>query len=234
MPKTITFLCAGGLGDAAMCFAKLSSDKAPFSYNKKKIKITHMVHKGTDEILSKQISEFYNSQGIRNEIIVVPSWSKALNAADFDYVLDGGWEGNSGCWEINPFPEITHNQRESTDIVLVVASGYAGNRRFSSQDIIRFMDANKNRNIIITGVNVKEREYLNLQGDNRINSMLFLDYLDLICYCNVIISPNGFSCYLSGMAKKKIFYTSDGIGTTGNMHPNWNKVEIKNLGDVGL
>ena len=234
MSKVITFLCAGGLGDAAMCFAKLSSSKAPFPYDIDRFKITHMVHKGTDEILSEQISKFYSSQGINSEIVVVTSWSKALSADGFDYVLDGGWKGNKECWEINPFPEIKYKSIDGVDVVLVVASGYSCNRKFAPLDIRRFIDQNKNRKITITGVNIRDPEYLNIHGDNRINNMEFMDYMNAICCCNTIISPNGFSCYLSGMAKRKVFYTSDGIGTTGNMHPDWNKVEIHNLAEVKL
>lgn len=231
----IKYLAGGGLGDASLTYARLYTN--PYIKNDEDCHLTYQVCKGTDEVLKEQIRYLFDSQNVNHDIVVVPSWNNALDPKNFDYILEGGWSGKgwqneSNCWEINPFPAFRYKYIPNVKNVLVISSGRNLNRMFEYDSVINFLK--KYPETILAGMSTDKR-IITLQGKNNlVNKTSFDVFVNLLCSSTNVIGQSGFCVYFGGMAGKKVFYVSEGLPSIVNIHPKWNTVQINDLQEVIL
>lgn len=196
----LKLLTGGGLGDAAMAFAKLHGSYAT------NIKLTHVE---THFNLLDSIREFYDSQGINSQVIQIPSWQwKIDNEKKYDAWVDTNWEG------INPFPPIKYNQQPA-DILICPASGRNSNRQYSRTELEKI---DSERVTYVGQIGLVD----GLKGNSLLGITTIKQLIDLICSANTIIAFEGFIAYLGAMAGKKVFVKRRNMNAIKKRkHPDW-------------
>ena len=244
---TVKLLTSGGLGDAAMSFAKAKALK---------ISDMHIYHvRIRQDNLDKSILDFYKSQGIDSTIIrieksddrhsgvILDEWI-LNNVKDYNHYLGTHWSSDNGSdipsWEIEPFPEIKYDDKlwgkklhkEHVKILLNPSSGGTedANKSFSYEEV---MDIYKKYfpNIIIIGKGTETR-YESLQN-SVYNKTNIQELVNLISYCDKVITPEGFVAYLSAMCGKTVYVKDENIKAIENRkHPKWDMNLIKGVDEV--
>ena len=194
---------SGGLGDAAMAYAKMDKILVPFT-------VTHAEpHK---EVLSV-ISEFYSSQGIEAEVVFPPRGTKIFYRkyqAEFDLTFGSPWHGRGSFpkddYEINPFPKIKFTPIPFTDIVIQVSAGKDMSRGIPPQHIIQFARKYPERKISLVGRAPSDYEEVNEPNiESFVNLTLMNQFISLICSAQLFIGAAGFGAYIACMAGVKSF-----------------------------
>ena len=231
----IKLLTGGGLGDAAMSYAKLYSPYAPFA--NKPIEDLHVTHVEVPGNLIPTIEKFYKSQNINTDVFKIDSWQwLSDNISKYDYYLGTHWSrenvGDPDSWEIEPFPPIVFDKIRTFKTVLCPSSGRSSNRKFSKDDILKF-DFD---DLVYIGTGDKENlEFFDgLSGISFLNKTDLWQAIDIICGCDIFIGQSGFLSFLAAMAKKKVYMVSEGQSSIYRVHPKWDVTYINNLSEVSI
>lgn len=227
-------LTAGGLGDAAMSYAKIFSTHAPFHISDcPNIEVTHITHiRGKGEFATA-IKDFYTSQGIKATIKFRKKVAEqVVDREDFDHYLGTHWfaknVGDEESWEINPNPPLTYESVTCPKTLISPVAGVFGNRGFSL-DMLALIDA---EDIGYVGKIKNENGYFDkFKGENYINKTTMEEFVNLICSCETFIGQSGFSALLAAMAGKKVYMVSEGQPTLNRVHPDWDVTYIESISD---
>jgi len=235
-------LTSGGLGDAAMSFAKAEA----LGIDRKEYKIYHA--RIREDKLDNPIVDFYSSQGIDSEILRLPVNNDKRHLAhilddwlienkdSYDHYLGTHWSSNNGgdsrldSWEINPCPKVYYTKIEDIDIIINPSSGgvSAAKKEISKDDFCDFMNAFPETAIIGKGEETFD-EYIN----NYYNKTNMFYLINLIASSNIVITPEGFTAYFAAMSGKKVFVMSQNIGAIHKRkHPDWDMHIVDNLKEI--
>jgi len=242
----LKLLTAGGFGDAAMSFAKIHA-KPELVNNIGDIEVTHV--RMRDDFLYKAISEFYSSQGIKNNVIKLyidenlshgeriskmVEW-KVNNRDWFLYSLGTNWsdikDRDEDCWKINPFPKINYEKCDGVGIIINPSSGGTDRCRkeFSNAEIKNFIEKYPESIIIGKGKN-KELESFNNSLYNRTTTK---EMVNIIASSEVVISPEGFVSYFGAMCGKKVLCKKQNLtAIEQKTHPDWDFSLIDSMEDA--
>ena len=242
--RVIQLLTSGGLGDAAMSFAKADALNIP----KDQFVITHA--RIRQDSLDKPILDFYRSQGVRASIMrLINNCTKTHDGdyldrsmrnsvSEYDYYLGTHWSADNGSdmssWEISPFPIIKYNEVVGWKDNLVLLNPSSGGvdkvkKSFSRDMVHKFFD--KFPNTVIIG-NGSEKEYGDFPN-SLYNKTSIAELVNLIASSDVVITPEGFTAYFAGMCGRKVFVKGENISAINNRkHPNWNMEIVQDLNEV--
>ena len=237
----------GGLGDAVMSLAKIHAKYS--SKEIKDIKLTHI--RGRQDKLNEVIREFYDSQGIQNQIVSIPkvyfnNEADKSDIKDLGTFLGMGWseknsDGDPDSWEINPFPKIntksvTFSEEPPTHkpyILLHPSSGSHKNMKWFDEDELgNFLK--KYPDTIITGSS-EFSSFISLVGfrNNYYNKTSITELINIISSVDIIIATEGFVPYIGAMLKKKVYCLSENMpAIIERKHPAWDFHLINGLEDV--
>lgn len=228
----VRLLTSGGLGDAIMAIGKIYSKNAPFPPNN--ISIHHV--RIRDE-LSKEIRELYKLQNIKADVFCIPNWAwQKENRHLYDYFLGSGWSkdnfGGENSWEINPFPPLKYKHKKGIKTIVNPISGRNRNRKFSIDDLRRFVEG---KDITIIG-KTNDKDYIraieSLPVKNLINKTNLEEVINIICSASTVISPEGFIPYLAAMANKEVFISQNVKAIRKRKHPKWKMRIVEKLRDI--
>ena len=226
----LQILTTGGFGDAAMSLAKMYSKDAPFDPRS-----IHLTHARIRKPLSDAISEFYTSQGISHRVLQIPDWSwKKRNRRHYDHYLGSSWHprniNDEVTWEINPLPPLKFDVQD-VDLVINPISGRLANRRFSKEQMERYV---KECDRKITVIGKAPQEYADfvdkLPVQSLLNKTTIKESVDVICSCHTLVGNPGFVVYLACMAGKKVISTREKNWISNKyFHPDWDVKFIRSL-----
>lgn len=238
LTKTAKLLTGGGLGDAAMSFAKLQSKDMPEDFKDNYF----LTHAETHPHLLDAINTFYSLQEVPHIVEKIDNWGWLQeNRKYYDAWVGTAWHKHNDeedSWEIEPFPFIKYDYIPNVDILICPSSGREMTRSIYFNDIKGWAKKHVNgRSLSFAGKldpGVSKLIDRDIECQNFINKTSLKEYIDLICSCKVLIAPGGFSCYLAGMAKKKVFARSEGLPSLNRFHPEWDYQYIDNIYEVIL
>jgi len=241
--RVIQLLTSGGLGDAAMSFAKAEA----LGIERKNYTICHAQLR--EDNLDAAIVQFYRTQGIGCEFkrIPMPNFSTNLpkylddwlleNVKHYDHYLGTHWSVNNGSdmssWEINPFPKVKYSKISDCRVLINPSSGgtQAANKSFIQHEIVDFIDKYPETVIIGKG---KDKQYEGF-SNSLYNKSDMRGLVDVIASSEVVISPEGFVAYFAAMCGKKVFCKNDNISAIQNRkHPSWDMTLINSIKDIKI
>jgi hypothetical protein len=227
----INLLTSGGLGDAAMSFAKIH---ARFSDYLDKIFVTHI--RVRDDNLYDTIHEFYNTQEIKNEVIKVPSWDwQPQNRNKYDFFLGNNWtkenHNDESSWKIKSFPQIKYSKIEGIFTLLNPSSGGVkeGTKYFNKKKVEDFLEKHPETILIGRG---NEKNYEDIPN-SLYNKTSISELVNLIASADTVISPEGFVAYFAGMCGKRVFVKNDNTEAIyKRKHPDWNMNLVSGVEEI--
>jgi hypothetical protein len=184
----------------------------------------------------KMVSDFYKTQKIDHEILIVEDSNKYMlkNIGDYDACLGTYWHERNNIipsWEIEPFPKIKYNHLEGIDFVINVTAGRQKRKRVIAVDIIKkFITMRGPEKVVLVGFS--NDDYSFAGNNDYTNKTKMEKYVSLICSGKVLIGHGGFACYLAAMNRRKVYIFSEGIDTDERQHPKWDMIRIRNLAEV--
>lgn len=213
----------GGLGDAAMLFAKLQNSP---------VKIEHHTHVETYSELIPVIKEFYDSQKVNCDVKKIKSW-KDVDYSGYDYLLETTALGKP--WDIKAFPDFItdYNIDNACDIIVSPMAGRKSDRCFGVLELQNFIDMYHEYKIGIVG---KDCEFDINNCYNFINKTSLKELIDIIYSCKIFVGHPGFNTYIAAMMEKEVYSTKElkfveGYSTQ-RYHPDWNVKFINQLSDI--
>ena len=239
----IQLLTSGGLGDAAMSFAKADALNIP----KDQFIITHA--RVRKDSLDKPILDFYKSQGVRARIMRLINNTEMHDGeyldglmrnavSEYDHYLGTHWSADNGSdissWEISPFPNIEYRKISGWNGNFVLLNPSSGGtdkvkKSFNKDSVHKFFDIFPDTIIIGNG---GEKEYEDFPN-SLYNKTSIEELVNLIASSDVVITPEGFTAYFAGMCGRKVFVKSENISAIDNRkHPKWNMEIVQDLNEV--
>ena len=259
---TVKLLTSGGLGDAAMSFAKAKA----LNLSDSDIHIYHA--RIREDNLDKPILDFYKSQGIESTVIrlkknddrhtgdILDEWV-LNNVKDYNHYLGTHWSSDNGSdissWEIEPFPEVKY---DDNSVVVCGIENIDPTRNVATiaKDNIKLLlnpssggteDANKSfpYDAVIQFYNIHfpniiiigkgtETRYESLPN-SVYNRTNMQELVNLISHSDAVITPEGFIAYLSAMCGKTVYVKDENTKAIENRkHPKWDMNLIKGVDDV--
>lgn len=235
----IRLLTSGGLGDAAMSFAKAERLDVP----RHKFEIYHA--RARKDGLDDAIVSFYETQGISSKIIktecptskekhtgrVLDEWV-VENYKKYDYYLGTHWSTENGSdlpsWQISPFPQIKYSRVDGLTVIINPSSGgsQAARKSFDRKDVESFMEMYPKTCLVGRGNEVYYEEFPN----SYFNKTTMEELVNMIASSNVVITPEGFVAYFAAMCGKKVFVKSENAESIHRRkHPSWDMTIVEGL-----
>jgi len=233
----ISVLCGGGLGDAAICLARIAS-----RYTFDKISITHVVIRNHTV---SALREFYQTQNVECTIQCVPSfdwlndnkhkYDARVSALSNDSYVDD-------VFDINPLPPIKYEFIPDIDVVVWPLSGYSSNHaRFNHADLLAFHSKHSSAHTITyigktthPGDKIFNPSTWKL-GDNRINNTTISELVNIIASSNTVVCKDGFALFLAAMLGKRVVVIPRRIEVIyARKHDDWNIQYYSSLRDVDI
>jgi hypothetical protein len=222
-------LSSGGLGDAAMAYAKLVKFDDEINH-------THVM---LNNKLLKPVADFFDSQKIKSKVIQIPNldW-KIHNRKKFDIILDvyADNKKKSDSIEINPFPGFNIGKKDyQYDIVISPSSGRDNERFFTINEIYDFIRRTSYLKTVLIGTENNGERFDGLGVHNLINKTNIGESIDIISSCKYVITPSGFVSFIGCMLNKCVF-TKENRHDIRRIyyHKKWNNVFINNLNIIEI
>jgi len=229
---------SGGLGDAAMAFAKLFSCDAPFHpfhrNDLSTLDLTHLTNKRGRGNIGNSIEIFYKFQGINPTIIYLDKGgsTKWLKQNTYDYYLGSSWckdNGDLESWDINPFPPIKFNKIPGIDVIISPISQWDMGRVIQFDDLKKYVRKLKRA---VTYVGWAPLEYAKqvdtLPGKNLLNWGNINDLTNLIGSSKTVVGLIGYVTQMAGLMHKEVIWTGE-VKPNDRFHPVCDSTYISKL-----
>jgi hypothetical protein len=230
----IRLLTGGGLGDAAMSYAKIHSQSCPFSPSDPFTITHHSSLRKSEGGISAAIKEFYSSQGIRSSVVLTDmSGAKFYedNIDDYHHYLGTSWTENNGggivSWPINAFPPFKCNKIAGPMTLIALVSGSTMARSVDLGEVKKLAEycsrAGPVGYIGWAPVEIREQVESELPGTSYLNGTTIPELLNLLCSSETVIGPQGFITHVACMMRKQVLaITPDRSVVEHYIHPSWN------------
>jgi hypothetical protein len=236
----IKLATSGGLGDAAMAYAKIFSAHAPFTFETlDDIELIHLTNKRGKGKFEASLQLFYKSQGITNSSLVLLNKGgshKWLKNNGYDYYLGSAWCADNGdyiSWDVEPFPPFNYTSIPDIDVVISPVSQWDMGRVIPKDQLMYVVDKFKDRHITYVGWAPPEYTTLidKLPGTSMLNQGNVSDLTNIICSSTTVIGTIGFVTQLGGLANKKVIWTGS-VKPDDRFHPQCDSTYLTNLKEL--